>query len=178
MANRLIKSPFICVLIMMSFIPLVLMSNFLPVSIPRGLQYVEYPPKGVYYEITFLKNSITGTGDRLQDVPYKAICVIKTCQSNCCSGDINNMLCATVEDCKMYFNSTRKGNIAAAVIIPIAVTAIFLSAFLLLFMKFKVNGWISAFIAFICMFVITIPFVIWYLWKNKSLAITDRVYNE
>jgi hypothetical protein len=27
------------------------------------------------------------------------------------------------------------------------------------------------------MFVITIPFVIWYLWKNKSFAITDRVTN-
>lgn len=174
MANRILKSSIIFRFLIMTFIPLVIMSNFLPKSNSRNLQYVEFSTNGVYYELTFPKNSITGTGDRLQDVPYKALCVIKTCPSNCCSGDINNMQCATVEDCKLYFDSTRKGHVAAAVIIPIAVTAIFLTAYLILFLRYKVNGWISAFIAFICMFVVTIPFVIWYLIKAKPFGICDK----
>jgi hypothetical protein len=84
------------------------------------------------------------------------------------------MQCASGDDCKMFFDSTRKGHLVAAVVIPIAVTSIFLVAFLVLFLKFKVNGWIAAFIGFICMFVVTIPFVIWYLLKNKPLGISNK----
>lgn len=174
MANRVLRSSLISTIIFMSFIPLVIMANFLPNSNYRELQYVEFSSSGVYYDLTFPKNSITGTGDRLQDVPYKALCVIKACPSNCCTGDINNLQCATAEDCKMYFDSTRRGNVAAAVIVPIAVTAIFLTVFLVLLLKYKMNGWIAAFIGFICMFVITIPFVIWYLVKNKPFGICDK----
>ena len=174
MANQMLRNSLINGIIMISFIPLVLMTNFLPYPNSRSLQYVEYSANGVYYEITFPKNSITGTGDRLQDVPYKSLCIIRSCPSNCCTGDINNMQCASAEDCKMYFDSTRKGHVAAAVVIPIAVTAIFLTTFLVLFLKFKVNWWIAAFIGFICMFVVTIPFVIWYLVKNKPFGICDK----
>lgn len=178
MANHMIRSSILSLIIIMTFIPLVLMSNFLPNSNQRDLQYVEYSSTGVYYELTYPKNSITGTGDKLQDVPYKALCVIKSCISNCCYGDINYMQCASSDDCKMYFDSTRRGNVAAAVIIPIAVTAIFLTIFLVLFLKYKVNFWIASFIAFISMFVVTIPFVIWYLIKNKPFGINNEALDE
>lgn len=175
MANKLqnfIKKQ--SIIILLTLIPLTLMSKILPKSNLKSLQYIDYSSSGVYYELTFPKNSITGTGDRLQDVPYKTLCIIKSCASNCCTGDVNNMQCASSDDCKMFFNSTRKGHVAAAVVIPIAVTGIFLAAFLVLFLKFKVNGWIAAFIGFICMFMVTIPFVIWYLVKNKPFGISDK----
>lgn len=145
-------------------------SVFLQETDQRTLQYIEYNPKGIYYLLEFPKNDITGTGDKLQDIPYKALCIIKACESACCTGDITSMKCGTAEECKTFFDSTRRGNVAAAVIIPIAVTAIFFVAFFLLWKKFKVSWDLSALLAFICMFVVTIPFVILYVWKYKPFV--------
>ena len=178
MANRILKNPIIVGIFLMSFLPLVFMHEFLPKEMDRNLQYVEYSSKGIYYTLVYPKNDITGTGDRLQDVPFKALCIIKSCTSGCCIGEINNLQCGTVDDCKIYFDSTRTGNVAAAVIIPIAVTAIFLAALFILRKKYNVAWDLSFLLAFTCMFVITIPFVIWYLCKTKPFGKSDKEINR
>ncbi len=160
----------------MSLMPLMTSLNaflFLKETNERSLQYVQYSSKGIYYLLDYPKNDITGTGDKLKDVPYRALCSIMACESNCCTGEIDNMICGTAQECKAFLDSTRRGNVAAAVVIPIAVTFIFLVAFFLLWKKFKVLLSLSALLAFICMFVITIPFVIWYVWKYKTLGEND-----
>lgn len=170
MAICKIKNLLLSGVILLSFVPLITnTSNFLPEKTQRSLQYVEFSSNGIYYLLEYQKNDITGTGDKLQDVPYKALCIIKACENSCCTGDITNMQCGTAEECKTYFDSTRRGNVAAAVIIPIAVTVIFFLVFFLLWKKYNVSWDLSALLSFICMFVITIPFVIWYVKKYKPL---------
>ena len=169
MANNLLKNLLLSGVILLSFIPLITSDayNFLQKTSQRSLQYMEFSPKGIYYLLDYPKNNITGTGDKLQDVPYKALCVIKACDSACCIGNIDSLQCGTAEECKAYVDSTKRGNVAAAVIIPIAVTVIFFVALILLRKKFKVAWDLAALLAFICMFVVTIPFVILYLRRYK-----------
>jgi len=174
MANRnLIKTKFTAIIILVC-INLIFTSEFLYDNSSRNLQqqqYVEYSNNGVFYTLNYPKNDITGTGDKLQDSPYKVLCILKACPGGCCIGEINNLQCETAENCKMYFDSTRKGNVAAAVIIPIVVTAIFLIAFFLLRKYYnKASLFYIALLSFICMLVITIPFVILYLIKAQPFG--------
>lgn len=142
--------------------------SFLNKNNDRELQsYVEYSSNGIYYNLKYPKNHITGSGDKLADVPYRVLCIIKACES-CCVGEINNLQCGSAEECKTYLDSTRIGSIVAAVIVPIGVTCIFIVAYLILNKKCKLPWDLSLVLAFTCMFVITIPFVIWYVMKKDS----------
>ncbi len=149
-------------------------NDFLNSQFLRNLQYAEFSSNGVYYLIDNPKNSITGTGDRLKDTPYKALCVIKDCPSGCCIGEINNLECGLPEDCKMYFGLIRRGHVSAAVLIPIAVTAAFFVGLFVMRIVFKATWTISLLTAFTCIFIITIPFVICYFYKNKKLINCEK----
>ncbi len=143
-------------------------SSFLNKNTHRELQSnVEYSSNGIYYNLKYPKNDITGSGDKLGDVPYKVLCVIKACGA-CCVGEINNMQCGTAEDCKTYLDSTRVSSVVAAVIVPIGVTCIFILAYFIFKTKCKLAWDLSLLLAFTCMFVITIPFVIWYVMKKDT----------
>lgn len=152
-------------------------SNFLNLHNERNLQnYVQYSPNGIYYTLKYPKNDITGSGDKLADVPYKVLCVLKAC-STCCVGEINNMKCGTAEECKTYLDETRVGSKVAAIIVPIGVTIIFIIAFIIFYKKYKLSLGFSLLLAFICMFVITTPFVIWYM-KSKDSCCKNRDSKE
>lgn len=173
MANRIIvKKLLLMGAILLTFIPFIKNTshNFLWETNQRSLQYVEFSSKGIYYLLNFEKNDVTGTGDKLQDVPYKAICIIKACENSCCKGDIDKIQCGTADECKIFLDSTRKGSVAAAIVIPIIVTAIFFITFFVLWKKFNVAWELSALLAFICMFVVTIPFAILFLIKYKPFG--------
>jgi len=182
--NQLFKPKYLSRLIIFSLIPLITISSFLPQSKDRNLQnlqnlsYTEFSSKGIYYKVEFPKNDITGTGDKLQDIPYKALCLIKSCVSGCCEGDIDKIQCGTEENCKNYYDSTKKGNVAAAVIIPILVTAIFLITSFVLRFKYHIEWDLSLLYGFTCMFVITIPFVIWHIMKTKPFGKFDGKKNQ
>lgn len=170
-----IKKITLAALFIISIIPFTHSENkspkFFSETQARNLQYTQFSSSGIYYTLKYPKNDITGTGDILQDVSFKVMCVIKKCPGGCCIGELNNVQCATAEDCKMYFDSTRVGNVAAAIIIPISVTALFIIFLILFLKKYKLACDISFLLAFTCMFVITIPFVFCYIKKNfKSIS--------
>jgi len=178
--NPFNKIAFLQSLIFISLIPLIIMSTFFPKHNENKLnrilqqQFLQFSEKSVYYKTEYPKNDITGTGDKLQDIPYRALCILKNCITGCCVGDIDKIQCGTEENCNTYFGSTRRGNVAAAVIIPIAVTAIFVGFYLILRYKYFVKWDLSAVLAFTAMFVITIPLVIWYLMKYKPFGEADK----
>jgi hypothetical protein len=62
---------------------------------------------GVLYTKPYLvDNSLTGTGIKVKDTAYKAICSLLECSSGCCYGDINTMTCGdkpTCDNFKSYF---------------------------------------------------------------------------
>lgn len=172
MANYLIKKKLLLIgiTIISLFTLIANTTNFLTKSNQRNLQYVEFWSEGIYYLLDFPKNDVTGTGDKLQDVPYKALCIIKACENSCCTGEINQMQCGTADQCREFLDSTKKGNVAAAVVVPIIVTAIFFIAFFVMWKKFNVAWELSGLLAFICMFIVTIPFVLLYLVKYKPFG--------
>ena len=150
--------------------PILISSSFLENLNTRNLQdYIKYSSGGVYYLIDFPKNDITGTGDKLQDVPYKTLCIIKNCPSTCCTGEINELVCGTQEQCKQFYDNSIVGNVVAAIILPIFFIAIFFIAFHCFYKRSK-NWALSALLAFCCMFILTIPIVIWYIWKFKPFG--------
>lgn len=163
------KSTFLLSIILILF-PALITSLFLQTPNPRNLQdYIKYSNDGIFYKIEFPKNDITGTGDKLQDVPYKTLCIIKNCPNTCCLGEIDALVCGTKEECKQFYDTSIVGNIVAAVIIPIFILSVFILAFYCFYKRSKNKG-LSALFAFACIFIITIPLVIWYLWKYKPFG--------
>lgn len=137
-------------------------------------QYIKFSSDSIYYKLKFMKNDITGTGNRLKDVPYRTICVLKNCPNICCIGDIDSMVCGGKDQCKEFYDDSIYGNIVAAVIFPILFLGIFVF-FYCVFNKISdgKNKALSALLAFSCMFVITIPFVIFFIWKFKPYEEND-----
>lgn len=162
---------FLLAFLVVAFIPNIqsekLIKIFFPHKSLRNLQYAQFSSSGIYYNLEFQKNDITGTGDKLLDNPYKTLCYIKKCVSGCCIGEINDLQCAKAEDCKIFFDSTKKGKIAAAIVVPIIVTSIFFISFFV-YKKLKIDTKISLVMAFYSIFVITIPFIILYINKSSN----------
>jgi hypothetical protein len=58
----------------------------------------------IYYSIPddFLINNVTGTGNKLKDAVYNSICKELKCNTDCCEGEINQLFCGSLENCKKY----------------------------------------------------------------------------
>ena len=154
--------------------PLLTTSSFLENIKTRNLQeYVKFSDTGIFYNIKFPKNDITGTGDKLQDSAYRALCITKRCANQCCTGEINDLICASQEQCKQFYDTSIVGNVAAAIIIPISIVIIFFVAFHCFYQKSKKKG-MSALLAFGCIFIITIPLVIFIIWKYKLFKLCEE----
>lgn len=133
----------------------------------RNMQdYVKFSDKSIFYKTEFPKNDITGTGDILQDSPYKALCIIKNCPNKCCIGDINALVCASASQCQEFYDTSIIGNVIAAIIFPLFFLAVFLVCFHCFHKRCKDKG-LSALLAFFCIFIITIPIVLFVIWKYK-----------
>jgi hypothetical protein len=73
----------------------------------------------IYYTPHFdINNNVTGTGDKLADIVYQAICNQMMC-SSCCEGEINEMYCGSVENCIEYINYTKMITIVVAVCVSV-----------------------------------------------------------
>jgi hypothetical protein len=58
--------------------------------------------KKILYTKPYKDNNITGTGSLLKDVVYRDSCQLLMCNTACCEGDINSMVCGIPENCKTY----------------------------------------------------------------------------
>lgn len=143
--------------------------NFQNIDTPANkIRNLQYALNSIYYNIVYPANDITGTGDRLKDVPYKVLCKIMSCNTGCCVGEIDNMRCGVQSDCKTYSDYSKIPGMVAAIVIPIAVFLILIAFFVFLtkFKKYSVGG--AFCMCFGCLFVITIPVVIYYFCKNDT----------
>ena len=132
MYSKYIKKTMIIFCTFAIMFPLLTTSSFLENIKTRNLQeYVKFSDTGIFYNIKFPKNDITGTGDKLQDSAYRALCITKRCANQCCTGEINDLICASQEQCKQFYDTSIVGNVAAAIIIPISIVIIFFVAFYL-----------------------------------------------
>jgi hypothetical protein len=154
-------------------LPLLISSTFLKNINERYLQtqnYIKYTGSGIYYKIDYPKNDITGTGDILQDSPYRALCIVKQCSNICCLGDINSLTCGTREQCQQFYDTSVIPNVVGAVLGPLIILAIFLIAYFCFLTKSN-KKCLSALLALACIFIITIPFVLFFIWKRKLFSI-------
>lgn len=138
------------------------------------LDYIKFLPDSIYYKLKYIQNDMTGTGNKLQDIPYKTLCIIKDCPNICCIGEITSMKCGTKEQCKEFYDTSIYPNVVAAVIFPILILSIFIISYLILNKIYKKNKCLSALLAFCCMFVFTIPFVILILICFKPYEEPDK----
>lgn len=151
-----------------TFLPIFISSSFLSES-QRYLQtqnYVKFSDSGIFYKIEFPKNDITGTGDILQDSPYRALCIVKRCPNLCCTGEIDSMICGTKDQCKSFYDNSIIPNVVAAVIFPLFFISVFI-LFYCFFYKKSNKKRLSLLLAFCCIFIITIPIVLYLIWKYK-----------
>ena len=153
--------------------PLLTSSTFLKNIDTRYLQtqnYIKFTGSGIYYKIDYVKNDITGTGDILQDSPYRALCIVKKCPNVCCLGEINSLTCGTAAQCQQFYDTSIIPNVVMACIFPIFFLAVFLIAFYCFYKKSNKKR-LSALLAFGCIFIITIPLVLFIIWKRKLFSI-------
>ena len=172
---KYIKKSIILFSIIALLFPLLTSSTFLKNINTRFLQlqtqnYITYTNAGIYYKIDFPKNDITGTGDLLQDQPYRALCIVKQCPNVCCLGDINEMRCGTSANCQEFYNNYSIPYIVMAIIFPLFFVAIFFIAFCFFYKKSNKKR-LSFLLALGCIFIITIPIVLYIIWKRKLFTL-------
>ena len=129
---------------------------------------IQFTSKSIYYIIPYPKNNITGTGDIMEDSAFKALCKILSCDSGCCVGKIDSIRCGEKAICDVYNDYVTARIVVPAVIVPIVVV-LFLILMILIFMKRNEYSLMkSVFLAFLCLFVITIPCVLFYARKKAN----------
>ena len=137
----------------------------------RNLQYAM---NSIYYNLMYPANDITGTGDKLKDVPYKVLCKILACNSGCCVGEVDNMRCGVADDCKVYSNYAGIPGMVIAIVVPIAVFLILVFLFVF-FMKYKKYSCVKSFCLCLgCLFIVTIPIVIYFYFCKKEASVTPN----
>lgn len=115
-----------------------------------------------YYKIDYIKNNVTGTGDRLMDAPYKALCLLMNCETGCCIGDIDGMNCGTESNCKKYNEYKLPMIISISILVTLFGIIAFVLLFLLYYKKFKLSFKKALLFTFLSLFVITIPYLIYF----------------
>lgn len=135
---------------------------------------LQYSLGSIYYELVYPINNLTGTGDRLKDVPYKVQCKIKQCESGCCVGEIDKMLCGDPADCAIYLEESRKPTLLAGIVIPVGLLIIFIVLFISFRKVYKLSVGQSICLAFGCLTIVLIPFVAYYVYKESK----DNVNNK
>ena len=139
---------------------------------------LQFSLNSIYYNIVYPANNITGTGDKLKDVPYKVLCKVLSCVSSCCVGEIDNMQCGAAADCKVYSNYVKMPGIIAAIVVPGGVF-ILLIAFCIYLMKYLKYSFCGALcMCFGILFVVSIPVVLYYLLCKKDNSVTSKNLKE
>jgi len=129
----------------MKLIVLILLILYLN-NIQTRENFIE-PLEYIFYEKKLdIENNITGTGNKLKDVAYRALCFTLKCPSTCCDGPIDHLKCADEGTCNMYKEAALK--LRSVKIILLVLTPYLLLAILFGFKKFmeikypeKYKGW-------------------------------------
>ena len=135
---------------------------------------LQYSTGSIYYELQYPINNLTGTGDRLKDVPYMVQCNILRCESGCCVGEIDKMSCGPAADCAIYLSSFETGT---TIIIACVIVFFFLILLILAitFNKvFKFSICASVCLSLGCMTIILIPCVIYFTIKEGKNACKNK----
>ena len=129
---------------------------------------LQYSLGSIYYELVYPINNLTGTGDRLKDVPYRVQCRIKQCDTGCCIGEIDNMSCGEPADCLIYLDESKKPSLLAAIIIPIGLVLIFILLFITFLKVYKISTGRSICFSLGCMTIVLIPCVAYFVYKESK----------
>jgi L-asparagine transporter-like permease len=129
---------------------------------------IQFNSKSIFYNPPFAKNNVTGTGDIMQDVPYKALCLILNCQTGCCVGELDNISCGDSNTCNTFTSHVTTKVVVPAVIIPVCII-LFITLMMMIFLKRNEYSILKSFIlAFLCIFIITIPYILYYSRKKSE----------
>jgi len=129
---------------------------------------LQFTSKSVFYNPPFPKNNVTGTGDQMEDVPYKALCIILNCETGCCVGELDTLTCGDQSTCNKFRDYKIAGVVAPAVIVPICVI-LFITLMMLIFIKRNKFSILKSFLlAFLCIFIVTIPYILYYARKKAD----------
>lgn len=159
-------------LLIFSFIYLtsLISSSFTKTSLENVPQKrnLSYNIGSIYYELLYPLNDLTGTGDRLKDVPYKVQCKLLKCESGCCVGEIDKMRCGPDADCAIYLDSVNVGITQIVVPVVVGLFLIFLILVITFKIVFKFSICASICLSLGCISIVLIPFVIYFICKEKK----------
>jgi len=139
---------------------------------------LQFAMNSIYYNIPYPANDLTGTGDKLKDVPYKVLCKILSCNSGCCVGELDNMVCGSADNCQVYSNYAKIPGVVAAIVVPIGVFILLVAfcIYLVKYQKYTLCGAVC--MCFGCLFIVTIPLVLYYLFCKKNDSVTPKNSNN
>ena len=139
---------------------------------------LQYSMGSIYYELEFPINNLTGTGDRLKDVPYRALCKIQNCYTGCCVGAIDKMSCGPTADCIIYLESSKTGITLIIILVVVVLFIVFVLLFLLFKKVFKFSVCSAICLSFGCISVILIPWIIFFVSKERKNVTSDDKLKE
>jgi hypothetical protein len=139
---------------------------------------LQYSLGSIYYELVYPINNLTGTGDRLKDVPYKVQCKIKKCDTGCCVGEIDSMTCGLKENCIIYLDESNMPTLLAGIIIPLVLLIIFIILFITFTKVYKLSTCKSICFSLACFTIILIPCVAYFVYKAGTKENSDSVAKE
>lgn len=156
------KKTLLCFVFLISFLSLI-SSPAVEINNKRNLQY---SLGSIYYELIYPINNLSGTGDRLKDVPYKVLCKIKQCDTGCCIGEIDKMECGATDQCVLYLDESRKPTLLAGIIIPVALLIIFIILFIVFLKCYKLPAGQSICFSLGCLTIVLIPCVAYFVYQE------------
>ena len=137
-----------------------------------------YSIGSIYYELTYPINNLTGTGDKLKDVPYQVQCRIKKCESGCCIGEIDGMLCGAAADCAIYLEKSKETSLIVSIVVPIGLLIIFLILFITFKKVYKISTGKSICFALGCLTIVLIPCVAYFVYQGSKNESTNEKQKE
>lgn len=140
---------------------------------PPLTRNLEYSLGSIYYELVYPINNLTGTGDKLKDVPYKVQCKILECDTGCCVGEIDNMVCGVAQDCAVYLEKSKEAGLIIAIIVPVSLFIIFLILFITFKKVYNISTGKSMCYALGCLTIILIPLIAYLIYKRKENATSN-----
>lgn len=161
------------ILLLISFLYLISnISSSTSISINQNIlkknRNLQYSLGSIYYELQYPINDLTGTGDRLKDVPYKVLCKILACDTGCCVGEIDKMSCGISTDCAIYLESLNTNRLVIAVCIVVILLVIFFILLIVFKKVFEFSYYTSLCLTLGSMSIILIPYVVYYIIKEKK----------
>ena len=161
------KKKMICIVSLLCLISLI-SSPAVEISKSSKGRNLQYSLGSIYYQLEYPMNVLTGTGDRLKDVPYRVKCKLQKCETGCCVGEIDNMTCGAADDCTIYLDASKIPYLLTAIIIPIGIFVIFIILLITFLKVYKLSIGLSFCFALGCLTIVLIPCVAYFVYKESK----------